>query len=128
MEQEMSRRSQFVRRFPRLGTRGFPALEFGRGWDELVMELLQGIDRVLSDPEAASFEVLQAKEKWGILRVYWTARRPYARSDLAGRIDPLMLQARQKSELTCMSCGAPGILRTGYWVHVSCEPCEIKHR
>lgn len=119
-----TRHSRFVRRFPRLVQHGFPMLEFDRGWDSLVMELMEGIDRALTDGEAAGFDIGQIKEKWGTLRFYWYHRGASGRDGLRDRIEPLVQRAYQQSEITCMFCGEPGIFRPRGWAHVSCERCE----
>lgn len=122
------RHSRYVRHFPRLVQHGFPMLEFDRGWDGLVMELMDGIDRALTDEEAANFDIGQIKEKWGTLRFYWYHRGASGREGLMDRIEPLVQRAYQQSEITCMFCGEPGIFRPHAWAHVSCGRCEAEVR
>lgn len=133
--QPASRHARLENQFTRLLKRGLPSLESGPGWDPLLMDLLEGIDKELSDPLANCFCVQQIKEKFGALRFYWHFARPASgerevaapEDDMlavAERLDALVDLATARSKRTCMACGGPGPLRAGGWVRVSCAACE----
>ncbi|TWO63121.1 hypothetical protein FN976_28605 [Caenimonas sedimenti] len=125
------RRSRYLERCPRILQNGLPPFEFARGWDDLAIELLVGIDNLLNDADAGAFELQQLKEKFGVFVVHFWLRgqRPHPlwpgsrlRRDQALRA--LVSTAREKSKRTCMACGTPGLLRESGWMRVSCDQCE----
>lgn len=128
-----SRRSRYLTTCPRLLGNGLPRLQFGRGWDYLVLEMLAGIDRLLTDEEARAFEILQIKEKFGILRIYVCIHGvrpdptwPGAGTPREGALRALIETAYEKSATTCEACGAPGEIRASRWLRVSCLACESR--
>lgn len=125
------RRIRYLERCPRVLGNGLPPLEFGSGWDDLVIELLEGFDRLLTDEEAQALDLMQIKEKFGLLRIYFTLRGVRPNPQWPGSTSPrdealraLVQQAVEKSERTCMACGAPGQMRTNGWMRVSCDRCD----
>lgn len=67
------------------------------GWHQLYLELLDALERI--DPD---LKVVQAKEKFGALRVYLAAPSP----ELHALIDA----ASRASSRTCQTCGREGRL------------------
>lgn len=126
MDEWKTRTDRYERRFSRLVQHGFPGLEFGPGWDDLIMDLMEGIDQALTDEEAAGFSIFQIKEKFGTLPFYWGTRGATSYESLNERIEPLVELAEKLSAITCMRCGAAGTLRPRGWAHVSCDRCEIE--
>ena len=63
-----------VRRFPRLfrGKRPRTHCDVPETWFAIVQRLFETINSMLSDDEAATFQITQIKKKLGTLRVYWS--------------------------------------------------------
>lgn len=100
-----------------------PYYEFAKGWNTLVDKLLQDIDDYLQDkPELAeNFKVLQAKEKFGRLRIY------VANSDDV--IDDMIKDAECKSIIICEMCGNLGMVRDSCgWKRTRCINCDLLDR
>ncbi|WP_298933333.1 hypothetical protein [uncultured Ramlibacter sp.] len=132
--------------YPRLlQTIGPVGMWFPPGWTRVVEDLCKALDALLTDAQAAQFQVEQVKEKYGSLRFYYSvAGQADAHVDIHDRgahqhlvipaehpagypiaaIDVLIAKAEQETLITCASCGAPGTLREAGWHHVSCEQCE----
>jgi len=77
------------------------------GWEALYKPL---IDRC----NAEGVSIFQIKEKLGGLRFYVNGE---ASKDLHAAINA----ACAKSEVTCMKCGKPGVLRVGDWLATLCD-------
>lgn len=91
----------------------------GRGWYPLIEETLDKIEALL--PEDSDFEILQVKEKWGMLEIYtnWST----------DEIDDIITSAREKSIKICEACGAPGNLMVNNgWYVTLCAECDEKRR
>jgi len=93
------------------------------GWYPLVDGLCSDIEAVLGDA-CAMFQVLQIKEKFGGLRVYY---RLQCASDfpagVGARVRDLVQQAEADSKGLCEQCGAPAKLRNREgWLVTLCEP------
>ena len=85
-------------------------------------------------PYVEDFIILEAKEKYGQLRVYWTwAYRDYALSELTdiGRlqedVNDLLLYYQSLSENTCASCGKPTTHMSKRYNLPMCESCIKKN-
>lgn len=96
----------------------------GKGWQPLVAEVLDKMDRV-------KFKVTQVKEKFGALRIYVDPAIPgggYALDDW-DKMDNLTFGAEAKSRKVCADCGAPAethrVGQSGWWVTL-CPDCENK--
>lgn len=76
-------------------TNGEWAQALPEGWHQLYLELIDALERI--DPD---LKVVQAKEKFGALRVYLAAPTP----ELHALIDA----ASRASSLTCQTCGREG--------------------
>jgi len=136
-----------VERFPRL-FHGRPPQTWSdlpAGWLGVVVDLFADLDRLLDDRSAEQFEVLQIKEKFAGLRVYWglgaqqtdvvdlvgaastqridiEPRRPTATFDL---IKARINEAAMRASKTCQVCGEPG----GSWqsegrLQTLCSACR----
>jgi len=139
------RRRPLLQAFPRLLHGGLPYLEFGRGWDGIIHGLLQDIDELLHDEQATAFRVVQIKEKFGTLRLYYRVRGQRRLhvdvQDGQGlplrlvvgevtsafpceEIDRLIAQAEEMTAQTCEGCGQPGSLRChAGWYTTLCDAC-----
>lgn len=88
---------------------GFVVHNCGDGWFDLIWNLCEQIEKII--PE--NFEVIQVKEKFGTLRFY--------ADNNTKEIDKLIMEAEEKSAITCEVCGKPGKLRREGWLSVKCE-------
>ena len=94
-----------------------PRVDVGDGWRGIVCGLLADLDAI-GLPE---LQVLQIKEKFGLLRVYVNQ----GNEDVATRISV----AVEVSGQTCEICGAPGTLdAVGGWYSARCSECRDKPR
>lgn len=133
----------------------FPRLFHGRqprtwsdlpaGWLGVAVDLFTDLDRLLDDRSAEQFEVLQIKEKFAGLRVYWQLgaqqtttidtvdaassqridiepKRPTATFDLVkARVSEAAVQASK----TCQVCGEPGGSgQSEGWLRTLCDACR----
>ncbi len=94
-------------------------LECDDGWLPIIADLFADISRLeqqISEP----VEVLQIKEKLGVLRVYVAPSEPYQQ---------LVQAAQHMSETTCEVCGAAGLLHGGRGlVKTLCSPHGKEHQ
>jgi hypothetical protein len=138
-----------VARFPRLFHDRQPRVwsDLPQGWTELADQLFTDLDAMLDDDAAKRFEVVQVKEKFGGLRVYWelgkeqttvldthgfdSAQRvdkgPAKPSALFDRIRARVKQAGEQAATTCQRCGNGGASAGGSgWIVTLCEACRTK--
>lgn len=144
--------SILVGRFPRLFRGEAPVVMsyVPAGWIDPVARLFEDIDAMLDDGQAKSFAVLQLKEKFASLRVYWQLGKeattvldifgvdgnqrlnfePEQPSALFDRISARVSQAEDEAAQTCQRCGNGGAsaraLR-GYLVTM-CGACARAHK
>lgn len=71
--------------------------EVGPGWMDICRA---AVERV----EAAGAEVVQVKEKFGGLRIYWSSPDPED-AGIYERIQPIVREAEIVAAWTCMECG-----------------------
>ena len=136
-----------VERFPRLFHDRQPRVgsALPQGWTELADQLFADLDAMLDDDAARLFEVVQVKEKFAGLRVYWelhkeqttvldiigpgSAQRfdkiPEKPSSLFNRIRARVKQAGEQAATTCQRCGNGGASAGGSgWIVTLCEACR----
>lgn len=83
------------------------------GWYNLLEPVIKYIAEYnLQHPEDTII-ISQIKEKYGTLRFYTWGNTE--------ELDKLITEAENKSEVTCETCGAPGILRGKSWYYTACE-------
>jgi hypothetical protein len=137
-----------IARFPRLFRGREPELGIttGPGWTRLFTQLFEQIDRALDDSQATLFRVAQVKQKFGGLCVYYRIGKssamaidivsedgvtsfrkpPRARSGFPREtIDGFIADAAALARTTCEQCGNPGRLRTGGWLRLLCDSCDV---
>ena len=80
---------------------------------------------------AENFEIIQAKEKWGELRVYWCWEdKDYSdleaadMNELYGKIENTLEKYATISRKTCAVCGKSATSYTTGWVLPVCEECK----
>jgi hypothetical protein len=140
-----------VARFPRLFRGKHPQVPSSvpPGWSSLIDRMLADIDGMLDDGCARRFQVLQIKEKFGGLRVYWrlgrrqsavidavtpdgllkvklTARAASAvDQSVVEQIDARIQQAEDEASGTCQRCGRGDARRRSRgWLVTLCDTCE----
>jgi len=80
-------------------------------------------------PYVFDFEVLQCKEKYGAIRIYWTwadgsYRDPETDWDkMCNKIDTILHEYEAISFLTCSECGAVATKYSDGWVLPYCKEC-----
>ena len=99
--------------------------ECNDGWYNIIYELCQGIQKILSENNDCILTMCQVKEKFGSLCFYYDFCGPREVSD---KIDDLIDVAEGKSIVTCEWCGKPGKMRKGGWMLCLCDECENNRR
>ena len=117
---------KLIERFPRLFRGAQPAVwsHVPVGWTAIVRTLFAGIDALLNDEQAKDAQVVQIKEKLGMLRLYIS----FDRMDGDG-VNPnpaalrsLVDAAVAASKVTCYVCAQPGMMRNlGGYLTVRCD-------
>jgi hypothetical protein len=94
---------------------GYPNCE--EGWRDLLERACARIEAALV--EGGPYRVLQIKEKFGMLRFYWSGDM----SDAAkAKVEEAIALAVARSACTCESCGAEGRLHNrGGWLATACD-------
>lgn len=94
----------------------------GAGWFSLLDAAFQDLERLRRSPSHPQFSVLQAKEKFGALRLYVRVDQGTG-EDLAA-VGTLIDRAEESSRITCERCGAEAQIREyeGYW-STRCDAC-----
>lgn len=154
LDQREARREVLLQAFPRLLHGGLPYLEYGPGWDRIIHDLLQQMDGLLHDEFVSAFRIVQIKEKFGTLRLYYRVHGQGPvhvdvqdaddeglsmhlvvggvtdRSFPGEEIDRLIEDATTLTAQTCESCGRAGILRRhGSLLTTLCDEClDIRRR
>jgi hypothetical protein len=93
------------------------------GWIPILEKLQNDIDDILQAQPDSGFAVLQLKEKFGAIRLYFDAT-----PDVTDAIRELARSAAALSEKTCHSCGAPATLRSTGWILPYCADCATKEQ
>lgn len=88
------------------------------GWDAILREFFDTVVRSVPDPQ--DFRLLQIKEKFGELRIYYALGN--VTDEVRQAVDAAYDLASTKSDTTCEVTGEPGVLinRQGYY----CVRCE----
>ena len=137
-----------IKRFPRLFRNRQPraGVSVPAGWLSLATTLFTGIDAMLDDTQARRFKVLQVKEKFGSLRVYWSLGRskataldvmwessaehatlsPAQPAALLDQISDRVEAAENHSRRTCQRCGSDGAFSKPDrgWLVTLCAACR----
>jgi len=153
MMEDASPLDAIIAAFPRLFRGRPPEVESSLppGWGQLVHAMFVDIDAVLNDADADRFRVLQVKEKFGGLRVYWRlggaatvtgdiytgsplgVRRfsvhPAPASSIFWLISARVDQAEQESFAICQQCANEGASTAGSrsWIVTLCAKCRAAY-
>ena len=90
-------------------------MECGDGWFKLLDELSKKL-------ESYGVIAAQVKEKWGGLSFYLES----CNEDVFDKAHEAVGEAESLSYKTCEKCGKPGKRRSGGWIIVLCDNCDIK--
>lgn len=90
------------------------------GWRDIALEAFKKIDEVLKKKpeERATYQLVQVKEKWGMLRIYDNSSND--------EIQDLLLELENESWLHCIDCGAKSEWQTTGWICPYCTGCRDK--
>jgi hypothetical protein len=118
------RLSHLMGSYPRLfhSSRPLSWSDVEPGWFSIADKLFRKIDALLTDEQAAVFEVQQIKEKMAHLVVH--VSRDGLSEKINEQISNWRLQAWEQSGHTCQVCGAAGKTDwvTSGWAATLCEP------
>ncbi len=138
-----------VARFPRLFHHRHPRVwsDLPQGWTELADQLFADLDAMLDDDAASVFKVIQIKEKYASLRVYWSLgeeetlvldvigsgstqrfdKGPTDPTALFERIRACVKEACEQAETTCQVCGNGSASAVGSgWIVTLCGTCRAR--
>jgi len=107
--------------FPELVTRRF---ECYSGWFPILRQFFATASDALKDHPEREFALLQIKEKFGALCIYYRLI-PFqfgVEDVIGGRISAAYRVAEETAAMTCDVCGKPGVLRVrNGWYATRCE-------
>lgn len=93
------------------------------GWHVLCLSLDHDLAELCREGIIENFEVFQLKEKFGELRLYFSAEKGYLEAER------LINDYAHVSYWTCCECGAfPATRMTDGWIMPFCEACAKKIR
>ncbi|RVH69217.1 hypothetical protein CN198_14250 [Sinorhizobium meliloti] len=113
-------------KYPRLIPDPF-GFAYNARWVELLDDFFAVVDRVL--PAEAAFQLLQVKEKFGGLRIYYDIDGAVPDA-VSNEIKEANLRAEARSEHICETCGKRGRMsnRGGYYTTICEEHAEVDGR
>ena len=123
--------TDLMRRYPQLfGGRGYPTV--GDGWRDLLERALKRIAAAVArEPAGSAVQIVQIKEKFGTLRLYFDGHKVSEKA--LAKVREAIELAEARSACTCETCGEEGLLydRRGWYLtrcprHSAGEPVEIK--
>ncbi len=98
----------------------------GEGWHAIVYDLLSEIDKLAAEHIVLMFLVVQIKEKFGDLRVYYRVD-PLVSDEVRQKLSQIVSRHTARGSSTCEICGVPGRIGsyfTGYY-QALCPPHAI---
>lgn len=98
------------------------------GWQEYVKDNVYLPIMMILKERKAGFIIIEMKEKWGGLRIYWTFNTmDYDITDEEyDKIDKLIDDAEKATETICGVCGADATHISQGWIFPFCENCAMK--
>ncbi len=92
------------------------------GWRRLIDTAFSSVEQILLDYPRASFRIVQVKEKFGALRIYF--REEGFPAEVSARLHEIMQAANDQSSYVCEICGASARLgKQRGCVSVRCPSC-----
>jgi hypothetical protein len=99
-------------------TPGWPTV--GDGWRELVETAVGRIADAVASAPAGSLRIVQIKEKFAGLRLYWQSAG--LSDEIKNAVEEAIYLAEARSACTCEQCGEPGRLyKSGGWFLTACD-------
>lgn len=129
----IKKNKELIQKYPFLQTKDFQGnktfectwLDFmPEGWKQCFGELLcEDILKVLqkSSISLEDFTILDIKEKFGTLRVYWTGS-----NELECELEDIINKYEYLSKYTCVLCGKVNVPIYGGWISPYCNECASK--
>jgi hypothetical protein len=97
---------------------GYPTV--GEGWQELVETAVGRIAAALAGAPSARITIVQIKEKFGAIRLYYHDQGLSAAT--AARVEEAVDLAEARSACTCEVCGRPGrMFNKQGWIATRCD-------
>ena len=110
---KMSKVSTLVTDFPQLFAEHLIEVYCEDGWYSPLLAMCQTIESYIKRKGDVGFKIVQIKEKFGTLRVYFDDGDDYCK----GVVD----MTESLCEQTCEFCGSQGELRAGRWWKTTCD-------
>jgi hypothetical protein len=144
MPEDLQPGGEWIALYPRLFQPGYPhgGIYLPSGWRRLLANTLEQLDQALDSTTAAQFRVLQIKDKFGELRVYWSLANAAddERTGVSVRGDDqrgtqgaptqairrILSMARCRLATVCEVCGRPGEQTGQSWISMLCRSCETE--
>lgn len=99
-------------------TPGWPTT--GDGWRDLIETAANRIANAIAAEPDAAVTLVQVKQKYGTLRVYWHGKSLSAEAEQV--VQDAVARAEARSACTCEFCGRPGVLHSrGDWLSTACS-------
>ena len=99
-------------------TPGWPTC--GDGWRELVETAIGRIAVAVAAAPPGSLQIVQVKEKFAGLRVYWNGA--CLDDEIKNAVEEAVALASARSICTCETCGKPGrLFKRGGWYLTACD-------
>jgi len=96
--------------------------DFGDGWMGIIDRLSATLEEINRTLEGEKIEAVQAKEKFGSLRLYVGPCPEKVYEKVQAAIDA----AEEESIRTCEQCGKPGKPNSKGWITTLCDECRTK--
>lgn len=88
-----------------------------KGWESIILELYEKLEKF-------DIDIVQIKEKWGVLRVIYHFE---GNDEDRKKIEEIIEEAEEKCSITCELCGKEAELRhIDGWLKTSCDDCASK--
>lgn len=122
---------KIINAFPKLFENRGPWRKFyfetGDGWYDLIYSACKELQE-WSDKNNIQITLLQIKEKFGPIRMYYMLTNDNGLNVGRSEIDPIIEKAEELSTQTCEKCGSmENVKRTNFgWIKYFCGGCETK--
>lgn len=107
---------------PRITCMAF-GMDCGDGW----FPILQKVCQQIKELGEIDFYFTQIKEKWGLLRVYYSCTMKHNMFYKVDKVDKIVDAAEVESSKTCEKCGSTTKVTTKsvpFWISTLCLECE----
>jgi hypothetical protein len=98
---------------------GYPSV--GDGWRDLVQRAIERIAAAVSGAPDNCLKIVQIKEKYATIRIYWSAG-PGLTDAMRDGVEEVIELAEARSACTCETCGEPGrLFKLSCWFMTACD-------